>query len=194
MKTLLIDNYDSFTYNLYQYLGELGGNPIVKRNDKITLQEIIDMQPTHIVISPGPGHPKNPGDFGVCAELITSNLLNNTPLLGVCLGHQGLVHYFGGEVVKAPTIMHGKESFIVHDQAGLYKGVPSPLKIMRYHSFIAKSDSLPEEFEVTAATEEGLIMGIRHRSKPLFGVQYHPESIATEHGKRLLQNFLKIAV
>lgn len=188
MKTLIIDNYDSFTYNLFQYLGELGANPVVKRNDEVTYEEILALEPTHIVISPGPGHPAKERDFGVCAEVIEKT---EVPLLGVCLGHQGMVHVLGGKVVQAPEIMHGKQSLVEHDGKGVFAQLPDPLTVMRYHSLMAEEESMPDCFEVTARTTDGLIMGIRHKTRPMVGIQFHPESIGSPEGKQLLANFLQ---
>lgn len=190
IRTLLLDNYDSFTYNLYQYLGELGGNPIVVKNNAMTLDQIRELAPSHIVISPGPGSPENPGDFGVCSEVILT-LGKTTPLLGICLGHQGIVQAFGGKVIPAPTVMHGKKSTIRHDQNGVFKGIPSPLSVMRYHSLMADPKTLPNSLVVTAETPKKVIMGVRHRQLPIEGVQFHPESIGTNHGKTLIKNFLE---
>lgn len=189
LRTLLIDHYDSFTYNLYQYLGELGGNPIVVPHDEISLNEVKTMHPSHIVISPGPGRPENPKDFGISLEVILT-FGPRTPLLGVCLGHQGIVHAFGGKIHNAPQVMHGKKSWVNHDQKGLFKGIPSPLEVMRYHSLVASLEKFPEELLITATTDQGLIMGIRHKQYPIEGIQFHPESIGTPHGEKILQNFL----
>ncbi|MDP2625270.1 MAG: aminodeoxychorismate/anthranilate synthase component II [Candidatus Peregrinibacteria bacterium] len=190
MKTLILDNYDSFTYNLYQYIGELGGNPIVKRNDEITLEEIRELAPTHIVISPGPGTPERESDFGICKDAILE-LSPTIPLLGVCLGHQGIIHYFGGKVIHAPEVIHGKKSEIEHNGKGLFKGIESPIEVMRYHSLIGEKESLPDCLEITSTTTaDGLIMGVRHREFPIDGIQFHPESIGTETGKAMLKNFL----
>ena len=189
-KTLVIDNFDSFVFNLVQYIGEQDGNPIVYRNNEITLEEIKKINPTHILISPGPGHPADPEYFGVCQEVILE-LGKTTSILGVCLGHQGIIHSFGGEVVKAPAIMHGKTSTITHNQKGVFKGLKSPLTVMRYHSLCGAPESIPECLEVTAKTEDGIIMAVQHKEFPIEGVQFHPESIGTEEGKILIKNFLK---
>jgi anthranilate synthase/aminodeoxychorismate synthase-like glutamine amidotransferase len=192
MKTLIIDNYDSFTYNLYQYLGELGANPIVKRNDEISLDEIKTMAPSHIVISPGPGTPEKDSDFGICKEVILE-LGTTTPVLGVCLGHQGIIHHFGGKVVRAPEVMHGKKSQITHDQTGLFANIESPIEVMRYHSLIGERDSFPDCLTITAeTTEDKLIMGVAHKTLPIVGIQFHPESIGTPTGKTMLKNFLNM--
>jgi len=184
---LLIDNYDSFTYNLYQYLCELGATVTVARNDTITVDEVAAMAPEGIVLSPGPGTPE---DAGICISLVR-RFAGDIPILGVCLGHQAMGVAFGGEVVRAPSLMHGKVSAVHHAGAGVFAGLPSPFTAIRYHSLIVTRDSLPAELEITAETADGLVMGMRHRDYPtLQGVQFHPESILTEHGKELLANFL----
>jgi len=184
---LLIDNYDSFTYNLYQYLSELGADVTVVRNDAITTDEIAAMQPDGIVLSPGPGTPE---DAGVCVPIV-QRFAGEIPILGVCLGHQAIGAAFGGEVVRAPSLMHGKVSAVHHAGAGVFAGLPSPFTAIRYHSLIVARDGLPTELEITAETADGIVMGVRHRDYPnLQGVQFHPESILTEHGKELLANFL----
>jgi anthranilate synthase/aminodeoxychorismate synthase-like glutamine amidotransferase len=185
MSVLLIDNYDSFTYNLAQYLGELGANLTVKRNDEITLEEITAMNPNHIVISPGPG---DPNDGGISLETI-STFAGKTPILGVCLGHQCIGAAFGGVVQRAPRLMHGKTSPVHHDRRGLFAGIPSPFNATRYHSLIVE-EPLPDMLTVTAFTSEGEVMALRHKTMPVFGVQFHPESILTEYGKDILRNFL----
>ena len=182
---LMIDNYDSFTYNLVQYLGELGAEITVFRNDQVTVEKVQTLAPDQIVISPGPG---DPGDGGVSNEVIRQ-LGQTTPLLGVCLGHQCIGHVYGGKVSRAPRLMHGKVSSVYHNARGIFNGVPSPFKATRYHSLIVE-EPLPECLEVTAFTRDGEIMGLRHKEHPVLGVQFHPESILTEHGKRLLRNFL----
>jgi anthranilate synthase/aminodeoxychorismate synthase-like glutamine amidotransferase len=184
---LLIDNYDSFTYNLYQYLSELGARVTVRRNDAITVQQARELAPDFIVISPGPGTPR---DAGVSIELIRS-MGPHTPILGVCLGHQAIAEAFGGVVARAPELMHGKASPVIHEGAGVLSGLPSPFSAIRYHSLCAIADSLPDCLEITARTDSGVIMGIRHTEFPVEGVQFHPESILTEHGKDLLNNFLQ---
>jgi anthranilate synthase/aminodeoxychorismate synthase-like glutamine amidotransferase len=186
MTVLLIDNYDSFTYNLAQYLGELGADLAVYRNDAITLEEVQRMAPTHIVISPGPG---DPNDGGV-SNAVIETFGPQTPTLGVCLGHQCIGHVYGGVVKRAPRLMHGKTSAIYHKGKGIFDGIPSPFRATRYHSLIVE-EPLPAELIVTAFTREGEVMGVVHREFPVVGVQFHPESILTEHGKRLLANFLK---
>lgn len=192
MKTLIIDNYDSFTYNLYQYIGELGGNPSVFRNNEINLDDINKAKYSHIIISPGPGHPDDEAYFGICKKVILQ-YGKTTPTLGVCLGHQGIVSVFGGEVVRAQVIKHGKQSLISHDGKYIYENVINPLVGMRYHSLVGKKESIPDELVITAeSTDDKAIMGIRHRSYPIFGVQFHPESIGTKEGKKILENFLKM--
>jgi anthranilate synthase component 2 len=185
---LLIDNYDSFTYNLYQYLCELGARVTVKRNDAISVDEARQLKPDYIVISPGPGVPR---DAGISIALIRA-LGPTTPILGVCLGHQAIAEAFGGVVTRAPELMHGKASRISHSNAGVLEGLPSPFSAIRYHSLCATRETLPPTLEVTAETDSGVIMAIRHREYPVEGVQFHPESILTEHGKDLLRNFLKL--
>jgi anthranilate synthase component 2 len=190
MKTLIIDNYDSFTYNLYQYFAELKANPAVKTNDGVTVKEIERLNPTHIVISPGPGTVENPKDFGVCKDVILK-LGPKIPLLGVCLGHQGIAHAFGGTIEHAPKIMHGKTSVIEHDGKSIFKGIPNRFSAMRYHSLCVSSKNLPKELTITARVkEEGTVMALQHSQFPIFGIQFHPESFATEHGKQILKNFL----
>jgi anthranilate synthase component II len=186
---LLIDNYDSFTYNLYHYLGELGAELVVKRNDKLTATEAVAMSPQGIILSPGPC---TPNEAGICLELIEA-AAGKIPLLGVCLGHQALGQAFGGKVVRAPAPLHGKLSQVKHRGIGVFQDVPSPLTGTRYHSLIIDRATLPDSLEVTAETADGLIMGLQHRKLPMHGVQFHPESIASEHGHRLLGNFLRIA-
>ena len=185
MTVLLIDNYDSFTYNLAQYLGELGADLLVRRNDAISLEEVGRLAPTHIVISPGPG---TPDDGGVSNEVIRT-FGADIPVLGVCLGHQCIGQVYGGQVSRAPRLMHGKTSPVYHRGKGLFAGVPSPFRATRYHSLIVE-EPLPEVLAVTAFTSEGEVMGLQHREHPVVGVQFHPESILTEHGKRILHNFL----
>jgi anthranilate synthase/aminodeoxychorismate synthase-like glutamine amidotransferase len=184
---LIIDNYDSFTYNLVQYFGELGADLVVKRNDQITLDEVATMHPDRICISPGPGTPL---DAGISNDLILK-FGPSTPILGVCLGHQCIGHVFGGEVVRADRIMHGKTSPIMHEGDGVFRTLPNPFEATRYHSLIVRRESLPPELEITAETAQHEIMGLRHRRYPIQGVQFHPESIMTDVGKQLLLNFLK---
>ena len=189
-RVVLIDNYDSFVYNLYQSLGELTGvEAKVVRNDRTSVEAIIAERPTHLIISPGPGNPEQPAWFGVCHEVILT-LGRTVPLLGVCLGHQGIGVAFGGRIIRAPRVMHGKTSRVRHDGEGLFAGLESPLEVMRYHSLVIDPETLPASLRVTAATDEGLIMGVAHRQFPIFGVQFHPESIGTRSGQRLLRNFL----
>jgi anthranilate synthase/aminodeoxychorismate synthase-like glutamine amidotransferase len=185
---LMIDNYDSFTYNLVQYLGELGAGIEVRRNDQTTLDEIERMAPERIVISPGP---KTPTEAGICLELI-KRFCGRLPILGVCLGHQAIGQAFGGKVVRAPEIMHGKTSEIHHDGKTLFAGLPNPFPATRYHSLIVERASLPACLEVSATSPDGLIMGLRHKEMKVEGVQFHPESVLTAAGKQLLANFLKL--
>jgi anthranilate synthase/aminodeoxychorismate synthase-like glutamine amidotransferase len=184
---LMIDNYDSFTYNLVQYFGELGADLVVKRNDQVTLDEIAEMHPDRICISPGPGTPL---DAGISNDLIL-RFGPTTPILGVCLGHQCIGHVFGGEVVRADRIMHGKTSPIMHEGDGVFRTLPNPFEATRYHSLIVRRESFPADLEITAETAQREIMGLRHRRYPIQGVQFHPESIMTSVGKQLLLNFLK---
>ena len=185
---LVIDNYDSFTYNLVQYFGELGADPQVKRNDAITPDEVEKMKPQKIVISPGPGRPE---EAGISMELIRK-FGEKIPILGVCLGHQCMGEVYGGKVVRAGRLMHGKTSPIQHDGRGVFQGLPNPFEATRYHSLIVEKNSVPSCLEVCAETAEGEIMGLRHREYPVHGVQFHPESILSKEGKDLLANFLKI--
>ena len=212
MKVLIIDNYDSFTFNLYQYVGEIlqtlndseSADVIVKRNDEISLADVQTLNPERIIISPGPGSPDDPAYFGVCSDVI-KELGKTTPLLGVCLGMQGIAHVFGGKVIRASVPMHGKTSPIRHDNQGVYQGLPQNVDIMRYHSLMVQADNLPDCLSVTSVVandkhddaslaelvEQGEeIMGLRHKDYPIQGVQFHPESFATEGAKRLLSNFL----
>ena len=189
MRLLVIDNYDSFTYNLVHFLGELGGESEVWRNDKITLDQIDALAPEAIVLSPGPA---TPDTAGICLSLI-DRFAPTTPILGVCLGHQALGQAMGGEVIRAPHLMHGKTSRINHSGKGLFRGLNSGFEATRYHSLIVRPESLPDVLEVTASTDDGLIMGMQHRRYPSHGVQFHPESIASENGHAILQNFLNIA-
>ena len=186
---LLIDNYDSFTYNLFHFLGELGAEVEVRRNDALSAQEALAMNPEGLVLSPGPC---DPDQAGICLDLVAA-AAGRLPILGVCLGHQSVGQSFGGKVVRAPAPMHGKLSQISHDGKGVFAGLPSPLTATRYHSLVVERDSLPDSLEITAQTADGVVMGLRHRELPIHGVQFHPESIASEHGHALLANFLKIA-
>jgi anthranilate synthase/aminodeoxychorismate synthase-like glutamine amidotransferase len=186
---LVIDNYDSFTYNLVQYFGELGAELLVKRNDEITLDEITSLKPERICISPGPC---TPNEAGVSCDVI-KRFGPTTPLLGVCLGHQSIGQVYGGDVVRAGRLMHGKTSPILHRGVGVFAGLPSPFEATRYHSLLVKRETFPKALEITAWTEEQEIMGLRHREYPIQGVQFHPESILTLEGKRLLKNFLEVS-
>jgi len=186
---LLIDNYDSFTYNLAQYLGELGAEVRVERNDALSVDEVAALAPRRIVISPGPC---TPNEAGISLELIT-RLSGKVPIFGVCLGHQAIGQAFGGKVVRAPRVMHGKTSPIEHDGSGLFRGIPSPMEATRYHSLVVEPSSLPDALVVTARTAEGEIMALRHKTLPVWGVQFHPESILTVAGKKLLTNFLEMS-
>jgi anthranilate synthase component 2 len=185
---LLIDNYDSFTYNLWHYLGELGAEVAVKRNDALSVDEALALRPQGIVISPGPSDPDR---AGICLDLVRR--AGPVPVLGVCLGHQAIGQAFGGAVTRAPVPMHGKVSAIKHNGMGVFAGLPNPLAATRYHSLIVDRASLPSSLAVTAETEDGLVMGLAHRERPVFGVQFHPESIASEGGHDLLRNFLRLA-
>ena len=192
MYTLIIDNYDSFTFNLYQYTAELKGCPIVYRNDELDMKKIAKIKPTHIIISPGPGTPNNKEDIGICEEIIES-FGAKIPILGVCLGHQAIVHHFGGKIKKAPEIFHGKTSLIKHKVSPLFKDIPKEFEAMRYHSLIADTAKMPAKLKVTAQTKEGkLVMAVEHKKYPIYGIQFHPESIGTKYGKKIIENFLKI--
>ena len=186
---LMIDNYDSFTFNLVQYFGELGEEVVTLRNDAVTLDEIERLAPARIVISPGPC---SPAEAGISVPLL-HRFAGRIPILGVCLGHQAIGAAFGGDVVRARTIMHGKTSAVTHDGRGVFSGIPSPYTVVRYHSLAVARDTLPDCLEVSAQTDDGEIMGLRHREFAIEGVQFHPESIETEHGHRLLRNFLELA-
>lgn len=186
---IVIDNYDSFTYNLVQYLGELGAKQQVFRNDKITIKEIRELSPERILISPGPGYPK---DAGISIQVI-KEFAGKVPILGVCLGHQAIGEAFGGKIVQAKRLLHGKTSMIHHDGKTIFKGLPNPFEATRYHSLIIERESLPECLEISAWTKENEIMGIRHKEYKVEGIQFHPESILTKEGKHLLKNFLNLA-
>ena len=186
MRMLLIDNYDSFTYNLVQAFAAQGAEVLVYRNDAISVDAALRLEPTHVVISPGPGRPD---DAGVSLDMIAA-FAGRAPLLGVCLGHQCLVQHFGGDIVRAPRLMHGKTSLAEHDGRTIYEGLSQPVEVGRYHSLCAEHGTLPDELEVTARTERNEIMGVRHRELPLEGVQFHPESVLTPEGDRLMANFL----
>ncbi|MGB5869290.1 MAG: aminodeoxychorismate/anthranilate synthase component II [Albidovulum sp.] len=184
---LLIDNYDSFTYNLVHYLGELGADVVVRRNDALDLQEAMALDPAAIVLSPGPC---DPDQAGICLALTKAAAETKTPLLGVCLGHQTIGQAFGGRVVRCHEIVHGKMGAMHHADRGVFRGLPSPFQATRYHSLVVERESLPDCLEVTAWLEDGTIMGLRHKALPIEGVQFHPESIASEHGHQMLRNFL----
>ena len=185
-RVLVIDNYDSFVYNLVQYLGELGAEPLVRRNDTLDVDEARALQPEAVLVSPGPGRP---ADAGISNALI-SQLGPEVPTLGVCLGHQCIGEVFGGSVVRAPTVMHGKTSMIRHGGGGMLSGLPNPFQATRYHSLVVERTSVPADLEITAEADDGTVMGLRHRSYPIEGVQFHPESILTAAGKDILANFL----
>ena len=187
-RIVVVDNYDSFVYILVQYLGELGAEPVVYRHDAVTADEVRDLAPDGILISPGPG---TPDDAGVSNELLAT-LSGHVPIFGVCLGMQCIGQVFGGDVIRAPEVMHGKTSVVEHDSAGVFKGLPNPLTATRYHSLIVDRDSVPGDLEVTATCDGGLVMGLRHRSHPVEGVQFHPESVLTDAGRDLLDNFLAL--
>jgi anthranilate synthase component 2 len=184
---LIIDNYDSFTYNLYQYIGEIYDDVKVVRNDDVTVEDVKNLCPEGIVLSPGPGRPEN---SGVCIDVIRE-LGDSIPVLGICLGHQAIGFAYGGNVVRAKEIMHGKVSSVKHDGKGLFKGIKNPLTVMRYHSLIVEKEGLPEQLEITAETNDGVIMGLKHKGYPVYGLQFHPESILTEEGKALIRNYLE---
>lgn len=186
---LLIDNYDSFTYNLVHYFGELGAEMVVKRNDVLSADEALALKPQGIIISPGPC---DPDQAGICLELI-EKASGSLPIFGVCLGHQSIGQAFGAKVVRAPSPMHGKISAITHTNTGVFSDIPSPLDVTRYHSLTIEPTSLPSCLEVTAQTDDGVIMGVQHKDLPIHGVQFHPESIASQHGHKILENFLKLA-
>ena len=188
-RVLVIDSYDSFVYNLVQYLGELGADPVVVRNDELTVAEAVDLQPDAVLLSPGPGRPEDAGIL--CAAIPAFGQLG-VPVLGVCLGHQAIGHVFGGIVQRAPQLMHGKTSRIEHQGVGVFAGLPSPLTATRYHSLVIAPDSMPDCLQVTATTSDGIIMGVRHTSMPIEGVQFHPESILTAAGHDLLKNFVSM--
>jgi anthranilate synthase component II len=189
VRVVVIDNYDSFVYNLVQYLGELGAEPVVHRHDALTVDALIALEPDAVLISPGPGRPE---DAGVSNEAIHAFGGRGVPVLGVCLGHQCIGQVFGGVVERAPRVMHGKTSEISHDGKGVFVGIKSPFTATRYHSLVVERDTVPDALEVTAESEDGLVMGLRHRDLPIEGVQFHPESILTESGHELLRNFLSV--
>ncbi len=186
MAVLIVDNYDSFTYNLAQYVGEAGERPVVYRNDALGIDDIERLRPSHIILSPGPG---TPDSAGITVNVI-EHFWDSTPILGVCLGHQAIGQVFGGRVVHAPTLMHGKVSDVYHDGTGLHHGLPTPFRATRYHSLVLRPDSVPDVFRINAWTAHGDVMGIAHRDRPLFGVQYHPESYMTSEGRRIVEAFL----
>lgn len=190
-RTLIIDNYDSFTYILKQYFGELGGNPVVYFHDEITVDEIRKIKPTHIVLSPGPGTVEEPKDVGIMFEVIET-FYKTIPILGVCLGHQAIGKFFGGKIVRAPKIMHGKRSEISHNQEGVFEGIESPFEAMRYHSLAFEVLSLKSQVSIAAESDDGVIMAIQHKEYPVFGVQFHPESLGTPEGKKIIRNFLSL--
>jgi len=193
-RVLVLDNYDSFTYNLVHLIGVLGAEPIVIRNDAINLAGIEELTPTHLILSPGPGRPSEPRDFGICGAALL-RFGPYIPILGVCLGHQGIVHYLGGRVVQAPSVVHGKQSRVRHDGGGLFAGVPNDVEVMRYHSLVADRATLPSCLRVTAETvDDGVVMAVAHEQWPMVGVQFHPESIGTPVGRLLMANFLGAAV
>lgn len=186
---LLIDNYDSFTYNLVHYVGELGADVVVRRNDALDVQEAMAMKPAGILLSPGPG---TPSQSGICLALTAAAAETRTPLMGVCLGHQSIGQAFGGEVVRHSDIVHGKMGLIHHEGEGVFSGLPSPFEATRYHSLVVARESVPDCLKITAALEDGTIMGLQHKELPIHGVQFHPESIASQHGHALLKNFLDV--
>jgi anthranilate synthase component 2 len=188
MKLLVVDNYDSFTYNLVQYFGVLDADIIVKRNDELSIADVKRLGVDRICISPGPGRPENAGISGD----IIQEMGGTVPILGVCLGHQCIAQVFGGEVVRAPKLMHGKTSLVRHNNRGVFQNLQQPLEATRYHSLIVRREGLPDDLEITAETDDGVIMGLQHRKLPIHGVQFHPESILTGEGKKLLANFLKL--
>jgi len=194
MRVLVIDNYDSFVYNLVQYIGEFGPETTVYRNDQITLQQVKRLKPDRIVLSPGPGNPEDDKYFGVCKSILL-HVSPNVPTLGVCLGHQGIISTFGGNVVSAKRLMHGKTSLIKHDGKGLFRNVQNPFTATRYHSLVGEKSAIPTCLEVTAvATDDGEVMGVRHKEYPIEGIQFHPESILCEEGKFIIRNFLEGAL
>ena len=189
-RVLVLDSYDSFVYNLVQYLGELGAEPLVYRNDALTVDDALGLDPDAVLLSPGPGRPE---DAGILCALVPALAARGIPVLGVCLGHQGIGHVYGATVVRAPELMHGKTSVIRHANQGVFAGLPNPLTATRYHSLVIDPATVPECLEVTAQTDDGIIMGVRHRELPVEGVQFHPESILTAAGHDLLRNFLELA-
>lgn len=191
MKVLVLDNYDSFVYNLVQYIGELEAKPIVFRNDQVTLRRIAELKPDRIVISPGPGTPEEARYFGICSKVLKS-MSSEIPTFGVCLGHQGIIYTFGGRIVRAKKLMHGKTSPIRHDGKGVFKGVKNPFPATRYHSLVGARESITSCLKITAESlDDGEVMGVRHVNYPIEGVQFHPESILTENGRLIIKNFLE---
>jgi anthranilate synthase/aminodeoxychorismate synthase-like glutamine amidotransferase len=188
-RVLVVDNYDSFVYNLVQYLGELGAEPLVHRNDALTVDEALGLGAAGILLSPGPGRPE---DAGILCDLVRAASVARVPLLGVCLGHQAIGQVFGGDVVGAPSLMHGKTSPVHHDGSGVFAGLPDPFEATRYHSLVVDAATMPDDLEVIARTGDGIVMGVRHRTLPVHGVQFHPESILTAGGHDLLRNFLAL--
>jgi anthranilate synthase component 2 len=184
---LLIDNYDSFTYNLYQYIGEVYENIEVVRNDKINISDISNMKPEGIIISPGPGRPE---DAGICIDVIKT-FGNRIPIFGICLGHQAIGYAFGAKIIRADSIKHGKTSLVSHNGKGIFEGIKNPIEAMRYHSLIVEKETLPGELSITATTKDGIIMGLKHKKYPIYGLQFHPESILTEDGKKIIYNFVE---
>ena len=192
MKVLILDNYDSFVYNLAQYAGEVADEVVVKRNDEVNIPAVRRFSPDKIIISPGPGTPADPRYFGICTEVLRKVSIE-TPTLGVCLGHQGIVHSFGGKIVRAKRLRHGKTSSIRHDGKGIFRGLENPFEATRYHSLVADPRTLPDSLEVSARSEDDQeVMAVRHREFPIEGVQFHPESILTVHGHRMIANFLEV--
>ena len=192
MKVLILDNYDSFVYNLAQYAGEIADEVVVKRNDELNIAAVRRLDPDKIIISPGPGTPADPRYFGICTEVLRKVSIE-TPTLGVCLGHQGIVHSFGGKIVRAKRLRHGKTSSIRHDGKGIFRGLENPFEATRYHSLVADPRTLPDSLEVSARSEDDQeVMAVRHREFPIEGVQFHPESILTVHGHRMIANFLEV--
>ena len=189
MTTLIVDNYDSFTWNLFQLFGTLGAEPRVVRNDEVTLEDVRRLAPARIVLSPGPGHPEDASRIGVCRPILSEDL--GIPILGVCLGHQAIVCAAGGRVVQAPRLMHGKTSLVEHEGEGILRELPRPFEAMRYHSLTADRSSIPDTLAITAWCKDGTVMGVRHRQRPIFGVQFHPESIGTAWGPALCRTFLR---
>jgi anthranilate synthase component 2 len=193
MKTLLIDNYDSFVYNLVQQVGNLGSEPLVYRNDKITLNEVIHLNPDNIIISPGPGTPLEQRYFGICSDILR-NISHTIPTLGVCLGHQGIINIYGGSIIKASRLMHGKVSFIKHDGDTIFEGLQNPFIATRYHSLAGERSTIPQELKISANSEDdNEVMAVRHIKYPIEGIQFHPESILTKEGTKLIKNFLKMS-